>query len=296
MSEREHFSRWRSAEAEVAFREEEDDLFRALAPRVPEKIDVDTGLGRTRVYRWDGAGEPVVFLHGATGTALTWVSYIDELDGRTVYAVDTIGDVGASEQTAPIRSAADLATWLAEVLDGIGIDKAHLAGTSYGGFLALNLAAADAERVRSATLIDPAGVVPLRFARFMLWGVPSLLVAFLPKALRRFFVRLLRLPPLDDPRMFQHGMKGQRGFKGDLLRPEPLTDEQLRAIQAPMLVLIAEKSAPFPAAPARDRLARLAPTAEVEVVANAGHALTVTHDDLVTERMRAFLARVEQNA
>ena len=40
-------------------------------------------------------------------------------------------------------------------LDGLGLARAHLAGTSYGGFLALTLAAREPGRARSLTLVEP---------------------------------------------------------------------------------------------------------------------------------------------
>ncbi|NDU79580.1 alpha/beta fold hydrolase, partial [Actinomadura sp. DSM 109109] len=49
-----------------------------------------------------------------------------------------------------------------ETLDALDLPRAHLAGTSCGGFLALNQAARDPERVRSLALIDPGGLSRLR--------------------------------------------------------------------------------------------------------------------------------------
>src|SRR5204863_7049890 len=106
-----------------------------------------TRLGSTRAYRWGGSGEPIVFLHGATGTSLSWLPYAERRAGRAMAAIDTIGDIGASRQAVAVESADDLADWLAETLTALGIERAHLAGTSYGGFLAFNLAARHPDRV-----------------------------------------------------------------------------------------------------------------------------------------------------
>ena len=65
-------------------------------PDPPAALDVDAYAGARRVYRWPGAGEPIVFLHSMGGTGLTWSPYVKRLIGRDLYAIDTIGDVGRS--------------------------------------------------------------------------------------------------------------------------------------------------------------------------------------------------------
>ena len=88
-------SRWRSEKARQRFIEMEDELWREHWPHPPEALDLTSFAGTTRVYRWKGEGEPVVFLHGMGGTGLTWSPYVSRLAGWDVYAIDTIGDVGA---------------------------------------------------------------------------------------------------------------------------------------------------------------------------------------------------------
>ena len=171
---------WRSEGARQRFIEMEDEIWRERWPEPPVALDVDTYAGTSRVYRWAGVGEPVVFLHGMGGTGRTWSPYVEHLVGRDVHAIDTIGDVGRSQQRVVIEDAAGLARWLAETLTAAGIARGHLVGTSYGGSLALGLAVRAPERVSSLTLIDSGGLAPFRFGRFMLWGLPMLLGSLAP--------------------------------------------------------------------------------------------------------------------
>jgi pimeloyl-ACP methyl ester carboxylesterase len=273
---------WRSEAARERFVEQEDEFWRGLWPDPPAALDVDSFAGTTRVYRWSGTGVPIVFLHGMGGTALTWSPYVERLPGRDVYAIDTIGDVGRSEQRTMIEDAAGLARWLEATLTGAGIDCAHLVGTSYGGFLALNLAAHAHEKVQSLTLIDSGGLAPFRLGRFMLWGLPMLLGSLTPGPIRRLLAR--RRPMLEDPRVMRIALHTQMNHQFRLPGVVPLTDEELQSITARTVVIVAERSAPFSPVVQAER-AVLIPSAEVDVIPGAGHEVAWTHVDQCFSRM-----------
>ena len=221
------------------------------------------------------SGDPIVFLPGATGTALSWTPYVKALPGRTVWALDTIGDVGRSVPRVPLEDSDGIARWLDETCSAVGIERAHLAGTSYGGFAALSLAIHKPARPASLTLIDPGGLAPLRLLRFMLWGVPMLFGVLAPGPIRR---RLARTRPLlEDPRLMKMTLYGQRNHVTRTPAAHPLTDEELRSITAPTTVVIASRSAPFDPKIAAGR-ARLISNATVDVI-DAGHEVMWTHAD-----------------
>jgi pimeloyl-ACP methyl ester carboxylesterase len=279
---------WRSEAARRRFVELEDALWQEHWPEPPTGLDVESFAGTTRMYRWAGTGDPIVFLHGMGGTALAWTAYVRELSGSDVYALDTIGDVGRSDQRAIIEDAAALARWLDETLVGAGIPRAHLVGTSYGGFLALNLAARAPERVTSLTLIDTGGLAPIRLGRFLVWGLPTLFGVLAPGPLRR---RLARSRPLlEDPRVVRLALQGQQNHPFRLPKADPLTDDQLRSLTAPAAVLIAETSAPFDPKIQAARAALL-PNAEIDLIEGAGHEVSWTHVDRCLEHIRRNQAR-----
>lgn len=291
MKERVYLSGWRSGEAEQRFRALEDELARELIDEPPARVEVPTRLGPTQAYRWPGRGEPVVWLHGTAGTSLMWAPYGAGRGGRAMYAIDTIGDVGRSRQQIAVENAADLADWLAETLAGLGLDRVHLAGTSYGGFLGLNLAAHRPEKVRSLFLIEPCGIERVRMLRFLLWGTSALLASRLPASLRKAAAKRLRMPALEDPRVLRLALYGQRHHRSRLLPPDPLTDAQLRSIDQPVYLLLGDKSEVFPTQDVHARAEATLPTATVERVEHAGHALATSHVDLATDRLATFLRR-----
>ncbi len=127
-----------------------------------------------------GRGEPLVLLHGTGDRLQAWDPIIDRLArAREAIAVDLPG-FGASpvdEQKPP--TASGFARAVAVLLDELGIESAHVAGNSMGGWTALELAKLG--RARSVTALSPAG----------LWrhGVPAYCEASL--RVSRAFARLL---------------------------------------------------------------------------------------------------------
>ncbi len=269
-------SRWKREDAKERFRALEQAIWDDQGFSHPEPLDIPTWAGTTRVYRWPGAGAPIVLLHGMGGTGLTWGPYLEGLADQDVYAVDTIGDVGRSEQTELIADADDLARWLDETIAGLGVDHAHLAGTSYGGYLALNLAARSPQRVASVTLIDAGGLSPFRLGRFMLWGLPNLLGSKAPGPIRRSMARTR--PLLEDPRLMKLALLGQTNHPFGMPNPVELSDVELRSIAVPTTAAIAGRSQPFEPKLAAQRAA-LIPGAVVDVIDGAGHEVMWTHVD-----------------
>ena len=264
-----------------------EDALWAEYSRRPEAVDVETDRGTTRAYRWKGAGEPIVFLHGIGGTSLLWASYAEELEGRDVWSIDILGDAGRSEQRLPYAEPDDLGESLDEALAALGITRAHLVGHSLGGWLALNLATRRPSRVASAVLLDPVGIGELHMFGFMLSGVPVLLGTFAPTPVRRWMARRFRMPLLDDKRAIRLMLYGQINHPPRIPRLLPFTDDELRAIAVPVVVLVGARTEPFDPDEVVSRAKALIPHATVALVPDAGHAFPVDHIDLV-------LACVEQ--
>jgi pimeloyl-ACP methyl ester carboxylesterase len=285
MKARVHLGRWRTEKAEHRFRAMEDELW-GEQPDRPVAIDVETRFGTTRAYHWAGAGDPIVLLHGMGGTSLIWTRYAEALRGRDVWAIDILGDAGRSVQRVPYTTTDQLGEALDEALAGLGIERAHLVGHSLGGWLSLNLATRRASRVASVVLLDPVGIGRLHLLRFMLWGVPVLLGALAPAPVRRWMAVRFRMPLLNDKRAIRMALHGQLNHPLRVPPLLPFSDQELRSISVPVVVLVGERTEVFDRTEVVER-ATLIPRAHVEVVPNAGHAFPVDHVELVVSRLTA---------
>ncbi|HCT77249.1 MAG TPA: hypothetical protein DGT23_11800 [Micromonosporaceae bacterium] len=103
-----------------------------------------------------GEGDPVVFIHGAMARDLL-KPLADELVRTGGYKAIHYGRRGHGGHGLPGETAdiAGQATDVVTILDALGIDKAHVAGHSFGAYIALELATRVPDRVLSATLLEP---------------------------------------------------------------------------------------------------------------------------------------------
>lgn len=102
-----------------------------------------------------GSGEPLVLLHGFTGTWRMWDHVLPALQERfDVFAPTLPGHAGGPAFDGDISADAML-DQLERILDDAGIGQAHLVGNSLGGYAALHLAARG--RATSVTALAPAG-------------------------------------------------------------------------------------------------------------------------------------------
>lgn len=231
----EELGHWKRAEDEAAFRALVADLARELWDPLPESTSVTTSFGEVVVHRTQSGDRlPVLLLPGFGAPALMYRrELVRAIHGRPVVLVETVGDVGPSVQTAPIRTADDEAAWVAELLDGLGIDRAHLVGTSFGGWLALNLALRCPERVQAVVGVEP--VWNRVTARTMLRGIPVVVAGLGPSPVRRWAARRFHQPLLSDPRLRTVGRLAFTRFVNGHPRPEFMSDDQLARIDRPTL-------------------------------------------------------------
>ena len=109
-------------------------------------------------YEVAGRGDPVVLVHGLSGSTRWWAQNVSSLaEHYRVYLVNLPG-FGALRFSGPRFVLAEAASWLLTWMEAVGLESAHLVGHSMGGYLSLRLAARRPEAVRRLVLVDPAGM------------------------------------------------------------------------------------------------------------------------------------------
>ena len=259
-----------------------------LWPQPYEEFDIETATATTRVhaYRPNPDGEPIVLLTAAGFNASGWYPHVAALakDGP-VYGIDMPGDANPSVARALMTPPASCAAWLDELLAQLSDRPAHLVGMSYGGWVAMNQAIRAPERVASITLLDPAGLTKLD-ARFWLWLTVSGLACMTPMPLRRRLARWLDSPNMLEPELVTLMWAGIRGYRAEPKFPGVLTDDELRAISVPALLITGARSALLTPAEARVR-GNLMPRAEVVIVPGSHGGFNRINE--LNDRIAAFI-------
>jgi pimeloyl-ACP methyl ester carboxylesterase len=118
-------------------------------------------------YTVRGTGEPVLLIHGAhLADALRPLMAEPALEAFQMIQYHRRGFAGSSRPPVP-TSTEDQADDAIGLLDHLGVDQAHLVTHSYGGMIALALAAAHPTRVRSLALLEPLPLTGPARAAFM---------------------------------------------------------------------------------------------------------------------------------
>jgi pimeloyl-ACP methyl ester carboxylesterase len=268
------------------------DALRAEQFADADGLDIETRYGTTRVYHRPGAGVPIVLLPGAGAPSLMWAPLLAELDGSDVYVVDTIGDTGRSVQRVPMPQRDDLSNWLDDLFTGLHLDRVHLTGASYGGWVALTYAGYAPDRVVSIALLEP--VLDKLRPWFWFHGLLTGLSMLLPLSLRRRAAKGLHMQALvlDDKRPRRLGFLAQTKYRRGFPKFHPVGDDELAAIPVPALILLGRHSQVHKSAKLLARLRSVAPaTVEASIVDDAGHALPFDQTAEIAPLVRRFFAQ-----
>ena len=119
-------------------------------------LTLPSGLS-TRVVDTGGAGVPVVLVHGLAASVEIWEDVLPALAAsHRVLAFDLPGFGKASKPDASYR-AEFFIDELAGFLDALGVERAHMVGSSMGASLIVRAAPKLGGRYASAALFDPGG-------------------------------------------------------------------------------------------------------------------------------------------
>jgi pimeloyl-ACP methyl ester carboxylesterase len=294
-----HPTAFKTADGEAAFMHAYDAAL-ARWPVPFDEFEIPSRFGSTYVIA-SGPKDapPFVLLHGYMATSTMWTPNVADFSRHyRVYAIDVMGQPGRSIPADPICSAADYVGWLNTTLYGLRIDRCSLAGQSFGGWLALNYAIAQPERLEKLVLLSPGGLLPL-VRQFMLRGM---LMMFAPTRFTvNWFMRWIGLTASSGGRdarlvldLMYLGMKHFR-FAPETSRMSPAAFSQgeLSTMNVPTLVLIGADEVIYDPAKALDRALALMPDAGGTLIPHSSHEMCVSQRDIVDARVVDFLTSRE---
>jgi pimeloyl-ACP methyl ester carboxylesterase len=261
-------------------------------------------------YEATGQGDPLVLVHGGWSDHDNWRPVVSGLaESFVVVAYDRRGH-GLSERGHQ-GARTDQEDDLAGLIEALDRGPAHIAGTSFGGSIALGLAARRPELVRSVIAHEP----PLMS---VVAGDPAIepLMADVQATVREVLAGVARGDVQAAARQFVEEVALGPGAWAQLPAPlratmidtapaflaeqqdanwASLDPAELSGIKLPVLLTQGDESPPwFPAIVAK--LAEAIESAKVLTYSGAGHAPHLTHPDDYLAGVTDFLAHLPEPA
>jgi pimeloyl-ACP methyl ester carboxylesterase len=241
----------------------------------------------------EGTGPALLFLHGAGGAG-RWLPFQERLaKSFGVYCPSHPGH-GGSPAVEWIEHVSDLAFHYLDLLDELGLERVHLVGASFGGWIAAEVATMASHRLESLVLIDPVGI------RVDGWIYPFLFGMDIPEIVATVFhnpMAALALAPPDQSietlaLMYRQGTALARVSWNPYLY-DPLLRRRLGRISAPTLLCWGAHDRLAPLAPCGETWAREIRGARLQVFADSGHVPHLEEPDAVADAIREFCGRRE---
>ncbi len=232
-------------------------------------------------YMEAGQGTPLLHLHGAGGLRLTPAHDLLAQHHRVI-AFEMPG-FGASTENTCTTTMQELAATMAAAATALDIDRFNLMGTSFGGKVALWLAAQQPPRVRALVLEAPAAVRPAGMQPPS--GTPE-------EIARRLYAHPERIGPLPavDPDIAAKTRTLVARLRGPDRDAE--LEDRMRTLAVPTLILFGTRDLVIPPDMGRCYKA-LIPNCHLVFVYDAGHGISTDRPEAFADVTVDFLERHE---
>jgi pimeloyl-ACP methyl ester carboxylesterase len=241
----------------------------------------------------EGSGPPLLFLHGAGGGG-RWLEFQERLATTFTVLSPSHPGHGGSPAVEWIEHISDLAFHYLDLLDEQRLDRVHVVGASFGGWIAAELATMASHRMTSLTLIDPVGI------KVDGWIYPFLFGMDIPEVVATVFhnpMAALALAPPDQSvetlaLQYRQGAALARVAWNPYLY-DPLLRRRLARITAPTLLCWGAHDRLAPLDPCGQTWAKAIPGARLRVFAESGHVPHLEEPSAVADAVVDFFRSME---
>lgn len=221
-------------------------------------------------YEVVGSGEPMLLLHGWANDVETLrpvVGMVKHL-GFRVFSVDLPG-FGLSDTPEGSWGVDEFADVVLKLLDELSITRVNILAHSFGGRIAIKLAASDPGRIHKLILVDSAGIKPDRSidyrAKVSLTKFIRKIASVLPESVSKFLFQNL-VDKMGSPDYRNAGK-----LRGTFVK---VVNEDLRqylsAIKSPVLLIWGELDRETPLSDGQ-LMKNLIPDLQLFIIQGAGH-------------------------
>jgi pimeloyl-ACP methyl ester carboxylesterase len=280
-----------------------------------ETMEIQRGsvkvLGRPVCYEWAGTGPPLVLVHGLLGGSFCWRFNLSQLARRfTTVALDLPG-FGESEARNGTSGMEAQSIFLSSFLQELGLKQVNIVASSWGGGVAVLLAAQNPKAVLSLVLsapVNPWSELGLERVRFFAGPLGSTLLRLaMPfsrpvhlKALQRMYGDPERIPPgtLEGYSEIMLRRGRAQNIVGTLRcweRDLEAMGEALTQVKAPALLIWGTRDGAVDLRSA-EVLRRRLPNCELAIIEGAGHLPFEETPEEFNRLVMGFLEKIGSSA
>jgi len=246
-------------------------------------------------YEEQGAGEPLLLLHGLGSSTRDWELQVEAFTANYhVITVDARGH-GQSDKPPGPYSVSMFAADTAVLMQKLDIEAAHIVGLSMGGMSAFQLAVDAPELVKSLVIVNSAPeLMPRTFKEKFEVFTRQMIVRLMGmrKMGEVLSERLFPAPEQANIRQLFIERWAENDKRAYLNSFQALVGwsvaDRLGNIQCPALIIAAEHD--YPPLAHKEAYAAKMPDAELVVIRNSRHATPIDQPEKFNAALRAFLA------
>ena len=240
------------------------------------ELFIQTRFGKTHVLQLGNPqGKPILLFHGGNSTAafsLKLNRYL--IENHLVYAPDTIGHPGKSDQRVLSSSTLEYGEWASDVIDSLGFEKIICMGESFGGGVLAKLMCISPEKILKAILLVPAGISNAsKSALILSMGIPMLMYMVTKKEKwfeKSFLPMTTHGEPIDKDTMEMIRI-ALNHVRVNSNMPSNISKDDITDYHAPTLLLAGENDILFPAEKVIARAKEIIPNLEAHLLKDCGH-------------------------
>ncbi len=253
---------------------------------------VDTSFGKTHLIETGNLnGIPLLVFHGGNATtAYNLLACTFLLNDFHIYAVDTIGHPGKSEENSISPNNYDYGKWSSEVITAIGCSKIRCFGGSFGAGIIAKTMCVSPDKIEKAVLYVPSGIKNAPAYKIINMMFPMIMyrITHKKKWFDKCIIPMAVTEENIDNDIFEtakcsiDNVKIKAGMPSNVLPPD------MKKCVSPALVMAGENDCLFPAELVIPQAEKIIPNCITYLLKGRGHMnhLTETEKQIIIDFLK----------
>lgn len=257
-----------------------------------QDIYVKTSFGKTHIIECgDQSKEPLLVFHGGNATTAYNLKYCEFLLPHFhIYAVDTIGHPGKSDETSLSPVKQEYGLWASEVIRELGYTSMAAFGGSFGAGILVKTMCVSPDLIHKSVLLVPAAIHNASPIRSMNMLFPMCMYWITHK--RRWFIKCILPMAIRETNISEDILLTAKcsidHARIKIRMPQDESKTSLRRYKNPILVMAAEQDCLFPAKKVLPKAKEVWKQCSTYLLENRGHIheLTEQEKELILQTLK----------